>query len=283
MPTLAVLAHYDRDGEVADHVAYQVDRLRAAADRLVVVSSCRLTGPGRARFGAADEVVERANRGYDFGAWREGLLSVPDWAAFDRVIIANDSVVGPLKPVSQLLAGASADVFGITTSKQSVPHVQSYFMVFGRAVLRLPSFAAFWRDMELVDDRAQVIERYELGLGRLVADAGLRAGSYFTATPHEERLMAARIASHHRTGAARSMAGAAAYALQPMRQVVESPVLGLWDRVFDDARLPVVKVSLFSRDPYRIDRGAALARLVALYPAAFTGFGAYLQRIGVTW
>lgn len=283
MSMLAVLAHYDRDGEVADHVGYLVDALRAAADRLVVVSSCRLTPAGRARLAVADTVIERDNRGYDFGAWREALLSQPDWTDHDRVIIANDSFVGPLKPVARLLDGVTADVYGVTMSKQALPHVQSYFMAFGPAALRLPAFQSFWQDMELLDDRELVIDRYELGLARLVADAGLRAASYFTATPHEERLMAARIASHHRTGAARSLAGAAAYALQPVRQVAESPVLGLWDRVFDDARLPVVKVSLFSRDPYRIDRTAALARLTAQFPEAFTGFRDYLARTGVTW
>lgn len=284
MSTLAVLAHYDRHGAVADHVVYQADRLRAAADRLVVVSSCALTAAGRARLAAAaDSVIERDNRGYDFGAWRAGLLSVPDWPEQERVIIANDSVVGPLRPVADLLAGATTDIAGITMSRQAVPHVQSYFMAFGPAALRLPTFQAFWREMALVDDRTQVIQRYELGLGRLAAEAGLTASAYFTATPHEERLMAARIASHHRRGAAGAVAGAAAYALQPVRQVMESPVLGLWDRVFDDARLPVVKVSLFSRNPYRIDRASVLARLTDQYPAAFNGFHAYLERLGVRW
>ena len=74
-----------------------------------------------------------------------------------------------------------------------------------------------------------------------------------------------------------------AYALQPVRRMVESPVLGLWDRVFDDARLPAVKVSLFSRNPYQIDRTAALARLTEQFPEAFEGFEAYLRRLGAAW
>lgn len=283
MTTLAVLAHYDRDGEVAQHVGYLAQRLRAAADRLIVVSSCQLSDTARGRLALADEVIERDNAGYDFGSWRAGLLAQPDWPDYQRLILANDSVVGPLKPVPELLAGVDADVYGITMSKQAVRHVQSYFTVFGPGALRLPAFRSFWRDMELVDDRAAVIQRYELGLGRLVAGAGLRVSSYFTATPHEERLMASRIAAHHRSGPARALAGGAAYALQPVRRVVESPVLGLWDRVFDGGRLPVVKVSLFSRDPYRIDRQAVLDRLVSMYPSAFGGLEAYLHRIGVTW
>jgi lipopolysaccharide biosynthesis protein len=285
MATLAVLVHYDPHGEVADHVAYGVRQLRPVADRLLFVTAGPLSGKARSRLDLVDEVIERDNTGYDFGSWRAGLAAVPEWADYDKLVLANDSFVGPLVPAQSLLnaAGAGVDAYGITMSQQVVPHLQSYFMVFGPAVLRLPSFGEFWRDMVPLDDRAMVIERYELGLGRLLAASGLRLGCYFTPTAHEVRLMAARIASYHRAGAARPLAAAAAYCLQPVRRVVESPVLGLWDRVFDDARLPAVKVSLFSRNPYRIDRDAALARLQAAYPAAFDGFGAYLRRIGVSW
>ena len=250
-----------------------------------MVSAGRLTPEGRTGLAAADQVLQRENAGYDFGSWRAALQTV-DWTGYRRIILANDSIVGPLVPVEHLLAHMDAtgcDAYGITMSRQAVPHIQSYFMVFGPAALQLPRFAAFWRDMELIDDRAAVIERYELGLGRLIAEAGLRTGSYFTATRHEERLMAARMASHHRRGPARPLAASAAYGLQPVRQVVESPVLGLWDRVFEQARLPVVKVSLFSRNPYRIDRAAVLQRLQQAYPDAFAGFPEYLRRIGVEW
>ncbi len=286
MATLAVLAHFDPHGEVANHVRFAIDALRPVADRLVFVTAGSLTPQARARLETVDAVVERDNRGYDFYSWRTGLLGQADWTASDRIILANDSIVGPLIPLADLLApmaAAQSDVFGITASPQGGLHIQSYFTVLGQAAASHPAVGAFWREMTPLDDRTAVIERYELGLGETVSGAGLKISSYFTPTPHEERLMAARMASFHRSGMGRPAAAAAAYALQPVRQAVESPILGLWDRVFDDARLPAVKVSLFSRDPYRIDRGAALARLTDLFPAAFDGFGAYLSRVGVTW
>lgn len=272
MATLAVLAHYDRDGLVAPHVARQLRWLRPLADRLVLVSAGRLFD----EVPDADEVIERDNTGYDFGSWRAGLEAVPDWTGYDRLILSNDSFVGPLVPPERLLGGADAQLYGITISPQVVRHVQSYFMVFDATALRHPALADFWRAMRPLDDRGAVIGAYELGLGRL----GLTLGSYFTPTRHEERLMAARMAAHHRRGPSRAAAHAAAYALQPVRRVVESPVLGLWDRVFDRARLPVVKVSLFTRNPYRIDRAAVLERLQASFPEDFAGFADYLRRVG---
>ncbi len=286
MATLAVLVHYDPHGQIADHVRHTIDTLRPAADRLVFVTTASLTPDARARLDTVDEAIERPNTGYDFYSWRTGLLATPDWPDHDRVILANDSIVGPLAPAADLLAqmaATGADAYGITISHQYLTHLQSYFMAFAPAVLRNPYFQAFWRAMPPIDDRERVIDDYELGLARLLNDTPATLAATFTPTRHEQRLMAARMASVHRSPATRPLAAAAAYALQPVRQAAESPVLGLWDRVFDDHRLPAVKVSLFSRNPYRIDREAVLRRLELRYPEAFRGFRGYLQRIGVTW
>ncbi len=285
MATLAVLAHHDSQGEVARHVRYALGQLRTVADELVfVTTSGSLDARSRAAIDGVDTLIQRPNTGYDFYSWHTGLSSVADWQEYDRVILANDSFVGPLVGVQHLLQHAQdrgADVYGITVSPQGVRHVQSYFTVLGPRALASRQVLRFWSELEPVDDRLQVIQRYELGFGRTVANAGLTLGSYFTATPHEERVMAARMASVARPPATKSLAAAAAYWLQPIRQATESPILGLWDRVFLDLRLPAVKVSLFTRNPYRIDRGAVLARLTELFPEAFGGFDAYLRRRGI--
>jgi len=286
MSTLAVLAHYDPDGLVANHVVGAVDQLRPIAEKVVFVTTATLTPGAKARLDQVDEVIERPNSGYDFYSWRTGLLAAGDPRQYDCIILANDSVVGPLVPVSDLLHDmnrTASDAYGISTSTQGGLHVQSYWTALGPQAIQHPAVTGFWQSMSAVDDRAAVIERYELGLGRSLAAANLRLGSYFQPTPHEGRLMAARMASFHRSPPSRQAAAAAAYALQPLRRVDESPVLALWDRVFEQARLPVVKVSLFTRNPYRIDRGAVLGRLSQLYPEAFDGFADYLRRIGVSW
>lgn len=284
--TLAVLVHHDRDGLVADHVRWQVGAVRAAVDRLVLVTTSALQPAASAALQECDEVLQRPNHGYDFGSWRAGLLATQDWADYDRVLLLNDSVVGPLVPVERILAAATTDAFGITISPQYTPHLQSYAMVFGPALLRDPYFAAFWRAMPLLDDREEVIDAYELGLARLLADLQVPLSSYFTPTAWERRLGASRSL---RTFASRRPLAGAAYGLlrggdptatAPQRGAF-SPVHMLWDRVFDDARLPVVKVAHFTR-PLRplpaLRRD--LERLAAAHPGWFEGFGAYVARVG---
>jgi lipopolysaccharide biosynthesis protein len=287
MATLAVLVHYDPHGLIADHVRYTIDALRPAADRLVFVTTADLTPAARARLDTVDEAIARPNTGYDFSSWRTGLLATGDWPDHDRLILANDSIVGPLAPVTDLLAhhtATGADGYGITISHQYLTHLQSYFMAFTPAVLSNPYFHAFWHAMTPIDDRERVIDNYELGLARLLHDTRTTLAATYTPTAQERRLGASR----NLRLAARRPALAAAYGMlrppgpmehEPSRGAF-SPVHVLWDRALTGA-LPAVKVTHFTK-PFRTvpQLRGDLARLTDRYPAAFAGFAEYLARVG---
>ncbi|AXH96897.1 glycosyltransferase [Ornithinimicrobium avium] len=48
-------------------------------------------------------VARRGNTAYDFGSWAWALATWPQLAAKDLVVLTNDSLVGPLAPVDELL------------------------------------------------------------------------------------------------------------------------------------------------------------------------------------
>jgi len=60
------------------------------------------------------KVINRENKGYDFGAWSEGLLTNNLYLKYDYFIFANSSVVGPIIPT--YYKGKWTDIFldGIT-------------------------------------------------------------------------------------------------------------------------------------------------------------------------
>ena len=286
--TLAVLVHYDPNGEVAHHVRFALQQLRGAADRLVFVSTAGLTAAGRGSLGLADDVIERPNSGYDFMSWRTGLRAVADWWAYDRVILANDSVVGPLRPVADLVArqdAVGADAFGITVSPQYVTHLQSYFMSFRQPLVSQAYFRAFWEAMPSLDDRERVIDEYELGLARLLGDMGAGLGAFFVPSAAERRLGSSRSL---RTFATRRPLAAGAYGLvrpagaaeHDPRRGAFSPVHMLWDRALTGA-LPAVKVAHFTRPTRTPDQlRGDLRRLARAHPQAFEGFAEYVRRVG---
>lgn len=283
MRTLSVFVHFDVHGEAAPHVVRHGQALRDVADTSVVVSTADLTDEARQQLGGLGHLIERENVGYDFYSWREGLLSVPDWQDYDRIVLANDSVVGPLRPLPEILHAMDrrgADVWGATLSHQIKTHVQSFFLVFGPRVIRSSFFKAFWAGMIPLHKRSAVIQRYEIGFSHLLATAGFRLGAFFEPDGWDRRLAAIRTARVEalRSGQ-RPLPSMARVAVTPYSELgFDTPVFSLWDRALQHGRLPYVKLRFLRSDPYRIGEGVALRRCERQYPAEFAGVREYLRR-----
>lgn len=177
--TLCVFAHYDRDGIVDDYVVYYLSKLHGIGCEIVFVTTA-----GELAKEEIDKirpycskVLERENFGHDFGSWKAGLESVANLKAYDRVIIANDSVYGPiqsLEAVFEKMSGSGADFWGITDSPRYAHHLQSYFVAFERHVVESEAFAKFWQSYSHYKHKNIVVLVGEVGLSRALTRAGFR-------------------------------------------------------------------------------------------------------------
>lgn len=283
-----VLVHYDPDGLVGPHVTRLASALAHECDDLVIVSTARLTDGARAELAALGRLVERENVGYDFYSWRAGLLAMPGWQDSDELVLANDSVIGPLVPMHQLLSRLrrrGLDLGGASLSHQFEPHVQSYFMVLSAAMLRSPYLQQFWLGMTPVSRRGEVIDRYELGLSHLAHVLGHRVGAYFEPGPRDRRVAALRTVRLAAQRDGRPVPDGLERRLLlrgPTPDTESSPVFSLWDRAIT-GRLPFVKVSLLRADPYRLGTETMLGQLERTHPRAFDGVRGYLDRTAASY
>ena len=181
---VAVFLHYDRHGRVRDYVVYYLSALRKAGFEIVFVSNSKRLGDDEwARvlpFCAL--MLRRRNLGHDFGAYRDAIAEIGDPGNFDEIILANDSVYGPLQDLAPILERCDAQiapVWGMTDSWDRRYHLQSYFVLFKREALVHPAFAKFWRSMRLVPSRTWVIGKYEIGMTQAMLRAGLRCSAVF--------------------------------------------------------------------------------------------------------
>jgi Rhamnan synthesis protein F len=102
-------------------------------------------------------VLRRPNVGYDFGSWATAIDRFPVIAKAGRVLLLNDSLVGPFTSIAPLLAkfhASAADVWAVTDTSQFEYHLQSYVLGFTGQTLREPPLQVIWR--------------YEIGLSRLL-------------------------------------------------------------------------------------------------------------------
>ena len=178
----AVFCHYDPQGVVHDYVRHYLERLREANLRIYLVSNAPRLGPEAiaALTPLCAKIIHRRNFGHDFGAYKEGILSIPDRRQLARLLVTNDSVYGPLQPLQDILSAMSpdeGDVWGMTDSYEIRYHLQSYFLLFHRAALQHESFERFWKELPFVSAKWWVIFYGEVALTQRLARAGLRIKS----------------------------------------------------------------------------------------------------------
>jgi lipopolysaccharide biosynthesis protein len=131
-------------------------------------------------------ILIRRNIGYDFAAWREGLdyLKLPRGNT-DMLLIANDSVYGPLRPLDPILAQIdfdAAELWGATESWQTRYHLQSYFLLAGRRALTSEAWRRFWQNVRPVQSKQWVIRHYEVGLSQALIRGGMRCAAIWKYT-----------------------------------------------------------------------------------------------------
>jgi len=190
---LCVLAHFDRDGLIDDYVVRYVQALDAIGCETVIVSSAEnLREESIAKIlPYCSRYIVKQNIGYDFASWRTGLHTVGDLGGYDRVIVANDSVYGPLQDLGDLFSTMERrklPFWGITDSLKYGRHLQSYFLVFEREVTQSAAFRDFWRRLPDYRHKYVVIIQCEVGLTQRLASAGFEFAAYCPVEKIQENL-----------------------------------------------------------------------------------------------
>jgi len=179
----------------------------------IVISNLRLTLSDRNRLvPLCWKLIERPNFGYDFGAYRQGILTVYDYQTSPEVVVLlNDSVWFPIPPhvdwLAQaealnvdLAAAASNNGFeGFTADKSRILpwhydydaprlHYCSFALRFGPRVLRNPEFLRFWKRLKLTSNKMLTIQRGEIGLSRWVISQGYSHAATLDLARFDEQL-----------------------------------------------------------------------------------------------
>lgn len=197
---LCIFVHYNSSDTVDDADLHLLKSLQSISSSVVTISNSRLDASSADLLRQySDRLIERANAGYDFSAWKQGIEEI-GWATltdFDEVVLVNNSCWGPIYPftsVFETMAESKADFWGLTSfprlEKSKRPearyspsgtidrHLQSYFLVFRKPVLASPQFYRFWQMVETKHDMVDVVFSYEVGLSAALEKAGYKFDVY---------------------------------------------------------------------------------------------------------
>jgi lipopolysaccharide biosynthesis protein len=177
-----LFAHFDKDGQIGDHVLHYLNQLRRLNFSVIFISCAQLGRSEIERLGACcDEIVIRDNAGLDFGSWSDGFAKHRN-AIRGRLLLANDSTYGPIGSLAAAfdrLTSTPADFYGMVENLEPIPHLQSWFLLFEPWVVNSDEFAAILSQPFSTMTKQQIIAKGEIALSRRLLRAGFRYEALF--------------------------------------------------------------------------------------------------------
>lgn len=195
--------HYNKLGELADYVPYQLEKIRPIFDRVFFITNSELSRENIARLQdnhLIDDFLRHDNDGgYDFKAWSDvmNLLGIDKLSEYDSVTLMNDTCFGPVydffPTFEKFDRRKDIDFWGLTNNRAqrirahwdpntdiSLPdHIQSYFVSFKQNVVKSSAFKDFWKEIKVFDHVLHVIVEYETKMTKHFEDAGFKSDCVF--------------------------------------------------------------------------------------------------------
>ena len=191
-----VFVHYDKDNLIDDYVYFYLKELQKVSDYIVFVTVVKLSINDINKLNTiCNDVILRENVGYDFMSYKVGLESF-DYQIYDEVVICNDSVYGPLYPLENIFNKMSTkrcNFWGMTSGKEISYHLQSYFIVFKKQILHSEAFQSFWDNVQVLDNKRDIIEKYEIGLTKYLISYGFKPLAYADYKPKLLNVLKAKL------------------------------------------------------------------------------------------
>ena len=180
-----LFAHFNERSLISDLVMRLLEEYRSCGWSIVFITMMPLVSAAQIRKLSAvcDLIVHRRNFGLDFGAWCDVWPLVEDtFPEMEDITLTNDSVLGPITPISKVLdqvIPAESTIFGITDSFHHAYHIQSYFLNFRRgtdpnAPIPRAFLRVFFSNLRLSCDKDKIIRRGEFGITSEAIEAGFK-------------------------------------------------------------------------------------------------------------
>ncbi len=193
----AVYVFYDKNGKADRYCDFFLKGLKQEVDFLQVVVNGEIDKESYDRLDKiANDILVRPNEGYDVTAYKTGILKpgFDNLVGYDEVIICNDTLYGPLYPLSEMFEkmnsvdvdfwgltnfhGVGFDPFGTVEYGYLPRHIQSFFMVFRKSLVESSKFQDFWSKFPTVNGYEQAIGLFEASFTKRFEDYGFKWAVY---------------------------------------------------------------------------------------------------------
>lgn len=182
---VAIYASYSNANKIEDYVIYYLSKLKEDTDLIVYVCDNPLADEEVQKINNVADIVITGRHGeYDFGSYKRGYLYLLEkklLGEFEELVFCNDSCYGPIESferIFKVMQRRRLDFWGLTQNSQFSDHLQSYFLVFGKAVFQSAVFREFIIGVTKEKSVQMVINKYEVNLTKTLSENGFLWGSF---------------------------------------------------------------------------------------------------------
>ena len=180
---LAIFSHFDQECILGEYVIYALKELyKLNFDIVFVTTSEKIHSSQLAKIEKYLFMhVVKKNCGYDFMSWKTGLNLVENYKEYETILLLNDSIFFPLidpREMFEIMQEKKLDFWGIYDANVPKYYIQSFFWVFNKEIIKSKMFSDFWNNCEILNDKSEIIRKYEFGFTSLALAQGFKVGSY---------------------------------------------------------------------------------------------------------
>lgn len=180
---LCLLSHFDINNKIEKYVIYMIKELyKLKFDIVFVTTAENMKIIELTKISSFIKIaIIKKNIGYDFISWKTGLNVVGEYKKYDQIVTINDSIFFPLfnpKIMFNQMKIRKVDFWGLSDSYRIKYHIQSFFWVFNKKILKSNFFNNFWNRCTTLSDKGMIIREYEVEFTSLVLKNHFKISAY---------------------------------------------------------------------------------------------------------
>ncbi len=200
-----IFLFFDKDGKADEYVIQMLEDLNKSIDRMLIVVNGYLDSDSYSRLQkCSDDIISRANVGFDVGGYREGLfyLGWNELSKYDEVVLFNYTFFGPIYPFEEMFESMKkkdVSFWGITNHMyiENDPfkvfefgylpeHIQSHFLVLRNDLVTSYHYKDFIYNMINPNSYLASIVGYEAIFTKHFADLGYKWDVYVDVSKYKD-------------------------------------------------------------------------------------------------
>lgn len=197
MKRCGIFLFFDKDGIVDDYVVNMLRDMKESVAHLLVVCNGFVLSDSLNRLrDVSDDIVCRANVGFDVGGYREGLfyLGWKQLEQYEEIVLFNYTFYGPIYPFAEMfgvMENKEVDFWGITKHHKVDPdpfhqisygyipeHIQSHFLVLRKSLFMSYQYRDYIFNLGNIKSYTDSICKYEAVFTKYFADMGFKWDVY---------------------------------------------------------------------------------------------------------